>query len=107
MFASEANKEAFDSWLAQFSGNEPVDIGAAGFDLMRPPLFQRLKKGLGHRFRLHPADEVIAACRIARPRALSLIRAASDLVQTTAGAFVKSWRGGSRLNEIGCGADER
>ena len=92
---SEANfKDALDSWLAQFTGSEPFGIGAARLDLMRPPLFQRLEKSLGHRFRLHAADAAIAACRTARPRALSLIRAASDLVQTTAGAFVKSWRGG-------------
>jgi Xaa-Pro aminopeptidase len=94
---SEANKDALDSWLAQFSGNEPVDIGAAGLDLMRPALFQRLEKSLGNRFRLHAADAAIEACRTARPRALSLIRAASDLVRTTAGAFVKSWRDGAGI----------
>jgi Xaa-Pro aminopeptidase len=89
---SKANKDALDSWFAQFAGNEA--IGAAGLDLMRPPLFQRLEKSLGHGFRLHAADAAIEACRTARPRALSLIRTASDLVRTTAGAFVKSWRGG-------------
>jgi hypothetical protein len=94
---SEANKDAFESWLAQFGGNEPVDIGAAGIDLMRPPLFERLEQSLGDRFRLHAADAAIAACRTARPRALSLIRAASDLVRTTAGAFVKSWRAGAGI----------
>jgi len=94
---SEANKDAFESWLAQFSGSEPVHIGAAGLDLMRQPLFQRLEKSLGHRFRLHAADAAIAACRTARSRALSLIRAASDLVRTTADAFVKSWRDGAGI----------
>jgi hypothetical protein len=92
---SEANfNNALESWLARFTSNEPIDIGGAALDLMRPPLFQRLEKSLGNRFRLHAADTAIAACRTARPRALSLIRTASELVRTTADAFVKSWRGG-------------
>jgi Xaa-Pro aminopeptidase len=92
---SEANlKAALDSWLAQFTGNEPIDIGAAGIELMRPRLFDSVQKSLGNRFRLHAADSAIAACRTPRPRALSLVRAASELVRAAADGLVKSWRAG-------------
>jgi Xaa-Pro aminopeptidase len=92
---SEANlKNALDSWFARFGGSEPIDIGAAGLDMMRPRPFAALENSLGNRFRLHPADAAVAASRTARPRALSLVRTASELVRTAAETFVKSWRSG-------------
>jgi hypothetical protein len=92
---SEANlKNALDSWFARFGGSEPIDIGAAGLDMMRPRLFTALENRLLNRFRLHPADAAIAACRTARPRALSLVRTSSELVRTAAETLVKSWRSG-------------
>src|SRR5215813_10886866 len=83
---------AFDPWLARFSGDGPIDIGSVGFDLMRPPLFASLQKSLGNRFRLHAADDAVAATRTVRPRELSQIRAAARIVQPAAAAFVEPWR---------------
>ncbi len=85
---------AFDSWLAKLDGRGPIDIGAAGFEMMRPPLFQSLQKSLGNRFRLHAADVSVAACRTGRPRALSLARAASEITRAAADQFVRAWRDG-------------
>jgi Xaa-Pro aminopeptidase len=85
-------ESAFDPWLARFTGDGPIDIGSVGFDLMRPPLFQSLQKSLGNRFRLHAADQAVAAVRTIRPREVSQIRAASRIVQTAAAAFVEPWR---------------
>jgi hypothetical protein len=78
---SEANKDAFESWLAQFSGAEPFGIGAAGLDLMRPPLFQRLEKGLVKSWRGGAGIEaaVIEAERAARLRAAQDVRMLSSL----------------------------
>ncbi|HEY7301220.1 MAG TPA: M24 family metallopeptidase [Xanthobacteraceae bacterium] len=103
---SEANlKNALDSWFANFSGSEPIDIGAAGMDLMRPRLFATLENSLGNRFRPHSADTAVAACRTARPRALSLIRASSELIKTAAEALMKSWRGGIGAETAGLEAE--
>jgi Xaa-Pro aminopeptidase len=87
-------QSAFDPWLAGFAGDGPIDVGSVGFDLMRPPLFQSLETSLGNRFRLHPADAAVAACRSARPRELSQIRAASAVARATADAFIAAWRSG-------------
>ena len=60
--------------------------------MMRPPLAQSLEQSIGNRFRLQAADDAVAAMRTLRPRELSLIHAASRLVQTSAAAFVEAWR---------------
>src|SRR5262249_37529231 len=52
------------------------------------------QKSLGNRFRLHAADEAVAAVRTLRPREHSQIHAASRVVQTAASAFVERWRVG-------------
>jgi Xaa-Pro aminopeptidase len=85
-------QSAFDPWLAKLDG--PGHIGTVGFDMMRPPLMQSLRTSLGNRFTLNEADAAVAACRVPRPRALSLVRAASELARTAGDAFVKAWRGG-------------
>ena len=85
-------ESAFDPWLARLGGEGPVDVGGVGFDLMRPPLLASLQQSLGDRFRLHAADDAVAAVRTVRPRDLSQIRAASRLVQAAAAAFIEPWR---------------
>jgi Xaa-Pro aminopeptidase len=85
-------ESAFDPWLARFSGEAPIDFGTVGFDLMRPPLFASLQKSLNNRFRLHAADDAVAAVRTLRPRERSQIRAASRVVQVAASEFTESWR---------------
>jgi len=85
-------ESAFDPWLARFAGDGPIDIGSVGLDLMRPPLFASLQKSLGNRFRLHPADDAIAAMRTLRPRELSQIRAACRLVQSASATIADLWR---------------
>ena len=86
---------AFDPWLAKLSGDDPMDIGTVGFDLMRPPQFRLLEKSLGNRFRLKEADAAVAACRSARSRQLSQVRAASPVLTAAAEAFVAAWRNGT------------
>jgi len=85
-------ESAFDPWLARIAGEGPIDIGSIGFELMRPPLFASLRKSLGDRFRLHAADDAVAAMRTVRPRERSQISAASRLVQTAAASFIEPWR---------------
>jgi len=85
-------ESAFDPWLARIASEGPIDIGSIGFELMRPPLFASLRKSLGDRFRLHAADDAVAAMRTVRPRERSQISAASRLVQTAAASFIEPWR---------------
>ena len=62
---SDANwQSAFNPWLGKLAGGEPIDIGGAGLDQMRPALFQSLENSLDNRFRLHEADAAIAAATI-------------------------------------------
>jgi Xaa-Pro aminopeptidase len=85
---------AFDSWLARLAGEGPIDIGAAGLDLMRPPLVRSLEKSLGNRFRLHAADAAVAAARVARPRDLAQLREACGVLAAASQALVAAWREG-------------
>src|SRR5256885_494809 len=71
---------AFDPWLAKLDSEG--DIGTVGLDMMWPPLLASLQQSLGNRFYLQNGDAQVAACRTARPRALSLIRAAASLVRS-------------------------
>jgi hypothetical protein len=84
----------FDPWLAKLDTEGAADIGTVGFPMMRPPLFASLQQSLGNRFRLQDGDAQVASCRVARPRAQSLVRAASSLVTDTAAALLQSWRSG-------------
>jgi Xaa-Pro aminopeptidase len=87
-------ESAFDPWLARLNADHPIDIGAVGFDLMRPPLFRSLEKSLGNRFRLHAMDADVSAVRAMRPRERSQVREASGVVRAAADAFVQAWRNG-------------
>src|SRR6266700_2107272 len=87
-------KDVFDPWLAKLDIESAADIGTVGFDMMRPPLFASLQQSLGNRFRLQDGDAQVAACRAPRPRARSLIRAASSLAAETADVFRQSWASG-------------
>src|SRR5258705_10545024 len=87
-------QSVFDPWLAKLDIEGAADIGIVGLNMMRPPLLASLQQSLGNRFRLQDADSQVAACRAARPRARSLIRAASGLLAETTDAFLQSWRGG-------------
>src|SRR5205823_4361951 len=73
----------FDPWLAKLDSEGAANIGTVGFDMMRPPLLASLQQSLGNRFHLQNGDAKVAAWRTARPRALSLIRAAASLVAET------------------------
>jgi Xaa-Pro aminopeptidase len=85
-------ESSFDPWLARLSAPEPIDIGTVGFDLMRPVLMRSVEKSLGNRFRLHRADEAVAACRSARPRDMSLQREAARVIEAAAESFLHAWR---------------
>src|SRR5205814_10527028 len=94
----------FDSRLAKL-GDGPGNIGTVAFDLMRPPLFDSLRKSLGNRFSLHDADASVAACRTPRPRARSLIRAASHVLRAAADQFVTSSRAGAAAEKAALEAE--
>jgi Xaa-Pro aminopeptidase len=86
-------ESAFDPWLAGLGCDAAADIGTVRFDLMRPPLMASLEKSLGNRFRMIAADSGVRA-RSTRPRELSLIRDACNVVRSGAAAFVQAWRDG-------------
>jgi len=98
-------QSAFDPWLAKLDIEGSTDIGTAGFDMMRPPLFASIEQSLGNRFRLQEGDAPIAACRTARPRALSLVRTASHLVTEIAEAFLECWRSGQSVEAAALAAE--
>jgi Xaa-Pro aminopeptidase len=87
-------QSVFDPWLAKLDAEGAADIGTVGFDMMRPPLFESLQKSLGNRFGLQEADAPVAACRVPRPRASSLMRGACAVATITAEAFLTAWRSG-------------
>ena len=98
-------QSVFDPWLAMVLAKLDIegaaDIGTVGFDMMRPPLMASLQQSLGNRFRLQEGDAQVAACRTPRPRALSLIRAASSLAAETANVFRQSWANGKGVEIAG------
>ena len=96
---------AFDPWLAKLTGDDPMDIGTVGFDLMRPPQFRLLEKSLGNRFRLREGDAAVAACRTTRSRQLSQVRAASPVLTAAAEAFVAAWRNGTDVEGAALAAE--
>ena len=95
----------FDPWLAKLDTEGAADIGTVGFDMMRPPLFTSLQQSLGNRFRLQDGDAQVAACRTPRPRARSLIRAASSLAAETADVFRQSWVSGKGVEAAALDAE--
>jgi hypothetical protein len=95
----------FDPWLAKLDIEGAADIGTVGFDMMRPPLFASLQQSLGNRFRLQGGDVQVAACRTPRPRARSLIRAASSLVTETSDVLRQSWTSGKGVEAAALDAE--
>jgi Xaa-Pro aminopeptidase len=96
---------AFDPWLAKLTGDDPISIGAVGFDLMRPPQFRLLEKSLGNRFGLHEGDAAVATCRTTRSRQLSQVRAVSPVLTAAAQAFVAAWRDGADVESAALAAE--
>jgi Xaa-Pro aminopeptidase len=87
-------QSAFDPWLAKLDAEGAADIGTVGFDMMRSPLFASLQNSLGNQFHLVESDAAVAACRLPRPRALSLVRGACPVATAAAEAWIKAWREG-------------
>jgi Xaa-Pro aminopeptidase len=92
-------ESAFDPWLATLAAPEPVDIGTVGFELMRPVLMTSVATSLGNGFRLHGADDAVAASRTVRPREVSQMREASVVLAQAAIAAEEAWREGKGAEE--------
>ena len=85
--------KAFDPWFAQLKAEQPLELGTLGFDLMAPVLREAVRRSLGEHFTLRRADDVLAVPpERKRPRELTMLRASCKLLETTARAFVDSWR---------------
>jgi Xaa-Pro aminopeptidase len=86
-------EKAFDPWFERFQNGQTIEIGTLGFDIMAPLLQQSVRRGLGERFSLRRADDILAMPpQRKRPRELTMMRASCELVQTAAKAFVDTWR---------------
>jgi Xaa-Pro aminopeptidase len=88
--------KAFAPWFERFDGESaapPPQLGTLGFDLMAPVLHDAVRRSLGERFVLQPADGVFAVPpQRKRPRELTLLRASCVLLQDAARVFAESWR---------------
>lgn len=85
--------KAFDPWFERFAGDEPLELGTIGFDIMAPALHDAVRRSLGQRFSLRRADDLAAVPpRRKRPRELTMLRASCRLMETAAKAFVETWR---------------
>jgi len=87
-------EKAFDPWLERFKGDQAQKLGTIGFDIMAPVLYAAVHRGLGDRFALQRADDIVAIpSRRKRPRELTMIRGSCKLLKTAAKTFAESWRG--------------
>jgi Xaa-Pro aminopeptidase len=85
--------KGFDPWFERFRGERAVALGTLGFDSMAPVLFESVRRSLGEGFLLRPADDVSPMPPLRkRPRELTMIRAACEVLQFAVQAFVQSWR---------------
>lgn len=85
--------KAFDPWFERLKGDQPVELGTLGFDLMAPFLREAVRRSLGGQFTLQRADDILAIPPDhKRPRELTMLRASCKLVETAAKAFVDGWR---------------
>ena len=85
--------KTFAPWFARFGGDQVVKLGTLGFDIMAPALYQAALRGLGERFRLERADDVLALPSARkRPREVTMIRAACKVLDAAARELVASWR---------------
>jgi Xaa-Pro aminopeptidase len=86
-------QKAFNPWFERFAGNEPLELGAIGFDLMAPALCDAVRRSLGGRFSLRRADDLVSIPPDRkRPRERTMMRASCRLLETAAQAFVENWR---------------
>jgi Xaa-Pro aminopeptidase len=84
----------FDLWLERFKGEQAIKLGTLGFDIMAPVLHASVRRGLGERFVLQRADDILAMPpRRKRPREVTMLRASCKLAEAAAKTFVDSWRG--------------
>ncbi len=86
-------QKAFDPWFERFAGAEALELGTIGFDIMAPALHDAVRRSLGGRFSLRPADDLAAIPPDRkRPRELTMVRASCRLLKTAAKALVENWR---------------
>ncbi len=86
-------EKAFDPWFESFKGDQAQKLGTIGFDIMTPVLYAAVRRGLGDRFALQRADDVVAIpAHRKRPRELTMIRASCKLLEAAAKTFAESWR---------------
>ncbi|MGH6671645.1 MAG: M24 family metallopeptidase [Xanthobacteraceae bacterium] len=86
-------EKAFDPWFERWHDQSAPALGTFGFDLMAPALLGAVRRGLGQRFTLRRADDLLPIPpRRKRPRELSMMRASCRLLDTATKAFVDNWR---------------
>jgi Xaa-Pro aminopeptidase len=86
-------EKAFDPWFEPFKNGQAIELGTLGFDIMAPLLHQNVRRSLGERFSLRRADDILGMPpQRKRPRELTMMRAACELVHTAAKAFADTWR---------------
>jgi Xaa-Pro aminopeptidase len=86
-------EKAFDPWFERFKDEQESTLGTLGFDIMAPLLRQSVRRSLGERFSLRYADDILGIPpQRKRPRELTMMRAACELVQTAAKTFADTWR---------------
>lgn len=86
-------EKGFDPWFESLKAERAIEVGTLGFDIMAPVLHQSVQRSLGERFALRRADDLLTVPpQRKRPRELSMMRASCKLLQTSADAFVDTWR---------------
>jgi Xaa-Pro aminopeptidase len=86
-------EKAFDPWFERFKNGQAIELGTLGFDIMAPLLHHNVRRSLGERFSLQRADDILGIPpQRKRPRELTMMRAACELVQTAGKTFVDTWR---------------
>jgi Xaa-Pro aminopeptidase len=86
-------EKAFDPWFAGFKGEEAIELGTLGFDIMAPLLQQNVRRSLGGYFSLRGADDALAIPpQRKRPRELTMMRMSCKLLEAAAKVFADSWR---------------
>lgn len=85
--------KTFDGWIARYDGETGLKFATVGFDLMARPLHEAVRRSLGNRFQVERADEALGLPhRRKRPRELSMIRAASTVLNDAAQALLANWQ---------------
>jgi Xaa-Pro aminopeptidase len=86
-------EKAFDPWFERLKGEQAVQLGTIGFDLMAPALHGSVRRSLGERFALQRGDDILAIpAGRKRPRELTMMRASCKVLEAAARAFAESWR---------------